>query len=102
MKNIKISLSVPPEAEQEKNRSMNFFNSFELASSNFLIQNQNISFSPRGAWQILSKSALGARSAPAEPAEGGRSLALNSEIFKMRYLLDEIRTFFTDNPDTDF
>jgi len=64
--------------------------------------NQNISFSPRGAWQILAKSALGARSAPAEPAEGGRSLALNSEIFKMRYLLDEIRTFFTDNPDTDF
>jgi hypothetical protein len=70
--------------------------------SNFLIQNQNISFSPRGAWQILAKSALNAPSAPAEPACGGQSIALNSEIFKMRCLLDEIRTFFTANPDADF
>ncbi|MCK5320763.1 hypothetical protein KAJ61_05245, partial [Candidatus Parcubacteria bacterium] len=32
--------------------------------SNFQIQNQNISFSPRGAWQIVAKSGLGAQSAP--------------------------------------
>ncbi len=56
--------------------------------SNFLIQDQNISFSPRGAWQILSKSALNAPSAPAEPAESGQSMALNSEIFKMRRVRD--------------
>ena len=38
--------------------------------SNFLIQNQNISFSPRGAWLIVAKSGLGARSTPfAESAE---------------------------------
>ena len=34
--------------------------------SNFQIQNQNISFSPRGAWQIVAKWGFGARSAPAE------------------------------------
>ena len=32
--------------------------------SNFQIQNQNISFSPRGAWQIVAKSGLGALRAP--------------------------------------
>ena len=32
--------------------------------SNFQIQNQNISFSPRGAWQIVAKSGLGAPCAP--------------------------------------
>jgi len=34
--------------------------------SNFQLQNQNISFSPRGAWQIVAKWGFGARSAPAE------------------------------------
>ncbi|MBI2446371.1 MAG: recombinase family protein [Parcubacteria group bacterium] len=34
--------------------------------SNFQIQNQAVSFSPRGAWQILAKWDFGARSAPAE------------------------------------
>ncbi len=52
--------------------------------SNFLIQNQNISFSPRGAWQILSKSALCARSAPAERRSREANNAQNSEIVNWR------------------
>jgi len=70
--------------------------------SNFLIQDQNISFSPRGAWRILCGRAFGARRAPVVPAEGGLVMASKTEIFKMRCLLDEIRTFFTENPDADF
>ncbi|MDD3888000.1 MAG: recombinase family protein [Patescibacteria group bacterium] len=52
--------------------------------SNFLIQNQNISFLPRGAWQILSKSALCARSAPAERRSRKANTAQNAEIVKWR------------------
>ncbi|MBU3965623.1 recombinase family protein [Patescibacteria group bacterium] len=52
--------------------------------SNFLIQNQNISFSPRGAWQILSKSALCARSAPAERRSHEANNTQNAEILNWR------------------
>ena len=52
--------------------------------SNFLIQNQNISFLPRGAWQILSKSALCARSAPAERRSREANTAQNAEIVNWR------------------
>jgi len=70
--------------------------------SNFLIQDQNISFSPRGAWRILCGRAFGALRAPVVPAAGGLDLASKDEIFKMRCLLDEIRTFFEENPDGEF
>ncbi len=52
--------------------------------SNFLIQDQNISFSPRGAWRILCGRAFGARRAPVVPAAGGLGMASKTEIFKMR------------------
>jgi hypothetical protein len=33
---------------------------------------------------------------------GGLVMASKTEIFKMRCLLDEIRTFFEENPDAEF
>ena len=52
--------------------------------SNFQIQNQNISFLPRGAWQILSKSAPCARSAPAERRSREANIVQNAEIVNWR------------------
>ena len=67
--------------------------------SNFQIQNQAVSFSPRGAWQILAKWDFGARNAPAERRSREAISPRNAEIVNWRYLLDEIRTFFEQNPD---
>ena len=52
--------------------------------SNFQIQNQNISFSPRGAWQTLSKSALLASPAGEATAPQVRKTSENSEIVNWR------------------
>ncbi len=52
--------------------------------SNFQLQNQNISFSPRGAWQILAKWGFGARSAPAERLCREAISSQNDEIVKWR------------------
>ena len=67
--------------------------------SNFQIQNQNISFSPRGAWQIVAKSALSASPAGGATAPQVRKSSENSEIVNWRYLLVKILTFFEQNPD---
>jgi DNA invertase Pin-like site-specific DNA recombinase len=67
--------------------------------SNFQIQNQNISFSPRGAWQILANSALSASPAGEATAPQVRKTSENSEIVNWRYLLVEILTFFEQNPE---
>ena len=52
--------------------------------SNFQIQNQNISFCPRGAWQIVAKSALFARSATAPQAREETKIPKIAEIVKWR------------------
>jgi len=52
--------------------------------SNFQIQNQAVSFSPRGAWQILAKWDFGARSAPAEAQRAEATSPQNSEIVNWR------------------
>ena len=67
--------------------------------SNFQIQNQNISFSPRGAWQSVAKWGFGARSAPAERRSREAISSQKLKIVNWRYCLDEILTFFADNPD---
>jgi len=56
-------------------------------------------FEPRGAWQILLKSTL--------PASGGRAEALCAEATNAKHtiwlrILNEIRTFFKENPLADF
>ena len=52
--------------------------------SNFQIQNQAVSFSPRGAWQILAKWDFGARSAPAERRSREAISPQNVEIVNWR------------------
>ena len=56
--------------------------------SNFQIQNQNISFSPRGAWQILSKSALCARSAPNAARSAANKCPQNLNFINWRWERD--------------
>jgi DNA invertase Pin-like site-specific DNA recombinase len=67
--------------------------------SNFQIQNQAVSFSPRGAWQILAKSGSGTLCAPAERRSREAISSENEKFVNWRYLLDEIRTFFDENPE---
>ncbi|MBI2342803.1 MAG: hypothetical protein HYV02_00450 [Deltaproteobacteria bacterium] len=52
--------------------------------SNFQIQNQNIFFSPRGAWQIVAKSAFSASPAGEATAPQVRKTSENSEIVNWR------------------
>ncbi len=52
--------------------------------SNFQLQNQNVSFSPRGAWQIVAKWGFGARSAPAERLCREAISSQNDKIVKWR------------------
>ena len=52
--------------------------------SNFQIQNQNISFSPRGAWQTLSNSAFFARSATSAELCSASNSAKNDKIVNWR------------------
>ena len=71
----------------------------EPCSANFQIQNQAVSFSPRGAWQSVAKWGFGARSAPAEARSAEAISSQNAEFVNLRYCLDEILTFFEQNPD---
>jgi DNA invertase Pin-like site-specific DNA recombinase len=62
--------------------------------SNFQLQNQNISFCPRGAWQIVAKWGFGARSAPAERLCREVISSQNDKIAKWRCILNIARTIF--------
>ena len=66
--------------------------------SNRILRERELVFEPRGAWQILSKSALSARRARAEAlcAE-----ATNAEHTIWLRILNEIRTFFRENPEQE-
>jgi hypothetical protein len=62
------------------------------------LRERELVFEPRGAWQILSKSAL--------PASGGRAEALCGEATNAEHtiwlrILNEIRTFFKENPEQE-
>jgi len=65
-----------------------------LATANRILRERELIFEPRGAWQILLKSALSARRARAEAlcAE-----ATNAEHTIWLRILNEIRTFFKEN-----
>ncbi len=52
--------------------------------SNFQIRNQAVSFSPRGAWQILAKSDTGALCAPAERRSREAIYSENEKFVKWR------------------
>ena len=52
--------------------------------SNFQIQNQAVSFSPRGAWQSVANWGLGAPCAPAEARSAEAIFSQNAEIVNWR------------------
>src|SRR3989344_2720664 len=93
IKNYRFQVS--PKAKQKKIGCKTLFC---FAKTNFQIQNQNISFSPRGAWQILANSAFFARSATSAELCSASNSAKNDKIVNWRYLLVEILTFFEQNP----
>jgi len=70
-----------------------------FATANRILRERELFFEPRGAWQILLKSGLSARRARAEAlcAE-----AINAEHTIWLRTLNEIRTFFKENPQADF
>ena len=56
----------------------------KLLESNFLIQNRALSFTPRGAWRILTESTFGALRAPAERRSREATSSQNWDLDKMR------------------
>ncbi len=74
---------------------MNFQFIFAFSETNFRISQQNLHFDFKNAWKILEKV-----TDPALAGEAANPQNFNFE--KLRYLLDEIRTFFAENPDSDF
>jgi len=66
--------------------------------SNRILRERELVFEPRGAWQILLKSGLNARRTRAEAlcAE-----ATNAEHTIWLRILNEIRTFFKENPEQE-
>ena len=74
---------------------MNFQFIFCFAKSNFQISDRTLHFEFKNAWKILAFRNAEARSAAATTDENPKN-----EIWLG--LLNEIRTFFEENPDSDF
>jgi len=74
---------------------MNFQFIFAFSETNFRIAEQKLNFDFKNAWKILENFNLSARSAEV-------TIAPNLNFEFLRCLLDEIRTFFAENPDSDF
>jgi len=66
-----------------------------FATANRILRERELFFEPRGAWQILSKSALPASGGLAEPRRGE---ATNAEHTIWLRTLNEIRTFSKKTP----
>jgi len=80
---------------KKKRLVMNFQFIFAFSETNFRIAEQTLNFDFKNAWKILENFNLSARSAEAANPK-------NFDFEKLRYLLDEIRTFFEKNPDCEF
>ena len=74
---------------------MNFQFIFCKAKSNFQISDCTLFFDFKNAWKILEDFNSSAQSAEASKDE-------KLKFRTMLRLLDEIRTFFEENPDSDF
>jgi hypothetical protein len=66
-----------------------------FAQTNFRIAEQTLNFDFKNAWKILVNFNAEALCAEASNLK-------NFDFEKLRCLLDEIRTFFAENPDSDF
>jgi len=71
-------------------------NSVASTTANRILRERELVFEPRGAWQILSKSGLSARRALTEAQSAE---ATNAEHTIWLRTLNEIRTFFKENPE---
>jgi hypothetical protein len=69
-----------------------------FATANRILRERELFFEPRGAWQILLKSDLSARRARAEARSAE---ATNAEHTIWLRILNEIRTFFKENPEQE-
>ena len=67
-----------------------------FATANRILRERELVFEPRGAWQILSKSGLSARRAL---TEARNAEANNPQHTIWLRTLNEIRTFFKENPE---
>ncbi|MEI8174973.1 MAG: hypothetical protein WCG28_03415, partial [bacterium] len=66
-----------------------------VVNHNFVLANDE----PRGAWKILAGIGFGGNSAPVSRLQRDRISGGNSDFEFWRYLLDEVRMYFADNPD---
>jgi hypothetical protein len=65
---------------------------------NFRLSERSVVFDYKNAWKILALNKI----RPANAGRNGEIIFKKSEIEKMRYLLDKIRTHFEENPSADF
>jgi len=80
---------------ERKRLVMNFQFIFCKAKSNFQISDRTLFFDFKNAWKILAFRKAAAQSAAARTAE-------NPKNESWLGLLNEIRTFFEENPNSDF
>ena len=81
---------------------MNFQFIFCFAKSNFQISDRTLHFEFKNAWKILAFRNAEARSLPTGTAGAKASTDQNRKNEILLGLLNEIRTFFQENPDSDF
>jgi len=68
---------------------------FAFGKPNFRLSGQKLFSDFKNPYKILV-------SAEPERSEGEATIAQNPNFENWRYLLDKIRTYFAQNPDTDF
>jgi len=80
---------------KEKRLVTKFHFVLSFAQTNFRIAEQNLNFDFKNAWKMLSET---------EPRlwRGEATNLKNLNFEKMRCLLDEVRTFFEENPNAEF
>lgn len=92
---LKLSLYISAYGGKKKDWFAKLRFALSFAQTNFRIAEQTLNFDFKNAWKILNNFNLSARSAEATNLK-------NFNFEKLRCLLDEIRTFFAENPDSDF
>jgi hypothetical protein len=88
---LKLSLCLPPKAEEKKIGLQNFVLP-ELCSANFRLSGQKLFLDFKNPFKITAE-------AEPERSEGEATIAQNFNFENWRYLLDKILTFFEQNPE---
>jgi len=72
---------------------------FKKVGSNFQIKDRTVLFEPRGAWKTLLDSEFGGGNASVSRLRRDPISASDSDFVFVRCFLDEVRTFFDENPE---